>query len=314
MRNILAIGVQKDVIDRVRDRLNKQEFSVSEVQTIQEGFDFLRKNPISLILLNNELPGASYREFCILLRSQERYSAVPILLLAQKAESLDQKIEVLKSMTVNDYIAAPFIPEEIVARINVFIEVRALQEELEASNLMLKKISITDELTRLYNRRHLFERLAEELQRMSRHGYDLCVMIVDLDHFKKVNDEFGHQAGDQVLVELAQLIRTNIRSIDLAGRYGGEEFIILLPYNTLEQGMAVAERLRVKVKTHTFTPIEGHLTASFGLVAFSHKDRPSVDEAVRTADEQLYLAKKNGRNRVCHAVYRPKGVENRDNG
>lgn len=304
MRTILAIGVNKQLIDRVRRQLDPREFAIEETPSSRGGFEFLRKSAVSLILLNNVLHGESFREFCILIRSQERFSGIPVLLLAEKEETVDARIEVLKSMVVNDYIAAPFLPEEIVAKINVFMELRELQEELEARNLLLKKIAITDELTRLFNRRYLFERLAEEIARMARHQYDLACCLVDLDHFKKVNDEFGHQTGDQVLVELSRVMRASIRSIDMLGRYGGEEFLVILPYTNLEKGLVVAERLRTTVKSHRFGMVDGRVqTLSIGLVSFCAKDAVSIDDVVRSVDEQLYLAKSGGRDKVCYRKY-----------
>lgn len=304
MHTILSIGVDTELIGRVRQELSKQEFTLVELKSIRDGFEFLNINQVSLILLNNVLPGENYREFCILIRSQEKFWGMPILLIAEKAESADEKIEVLKSVIVNEYISSPVLPEEIVARINVFIELRDLQQELEAGNLLLKKLSITDDLTRLFNRRHLLERLAEELQRMKRYRYDLSCILADLDYFKKVNDRFGHLGGDALLIELADVFESNIRSIDMIGRYGGEEFLIILPHTVLERGIEVAERLRCRVRTHSFESMPGHVqTVSLGVVSFSPKDEIVIDDVIRAADEQMYLAKDGGRDRVCSRQY-----------
>jgi two-component system, cell cycle response regulator len=306
MRTILAIGLKTDLVSSIRAGISSREFIISERATIREALEFLGKNQVSLILLNNALTGEDYREFCIIIRSQDRFSGIPVLLLAEQEESADTKIQVLKSTLVNDYISAPFLPEEIVAKFNVFIELRALQEELEANNLLLQKLAITDELTKLFNRRHLLDQLTEELERMRRSRHDLSCCLADLDFFKQINDRFGHQTGDQVLVELSTVLRTSIRSIDILGRWGGEEFLFIFPYTNLEQGLVVTERLRQKVKAHRFLGLEGgSLSLSFGLVAFPGGGRFSPDDMIKAVDEQLYVAKNNGRDRICSKAIPP---------
>jgi len=168
-------------------------------------------------------------------------------------------------------------------------------EELEKSNAELQLLSITDPLTGLYNRHKLDVELANELSRASRYGGTFALLILDIDWFKKVNDEYGHLAGDSVLKECATLMFKSSRDIDMVGRWGGEEFIILCPRINVIQADALGERIRSSIEQHQFSS-KAAITISVGVAEFSHKE--SVSELIKRADDNLYYAKHNGRNRV----------------
>jgi diguanylate cyclase (GGDEF)-like protein len=160
----------------------------------------------------------------------------------------------------------------------------------------LETLSVTDQLTGLYNRRYFDEQFKREQEKINRYGSQLCLIMMDLDHFKSINDRFGHQAGDKVLVEFSQLIKQGIRNTDILSRWGGEEFILLLPETSLANAAIMAEKLRVLVKENKFSRAE-KVTASFGVAQvnkLSDNDRP----AIQNADSALYQAKRDGRNRV----------------
>jgi len=168
-------------------------------------------------------------------------------------------------------------------------------QQLEKSNAELQLLSITDPLTGLYNRHKIDAELANECSRATRYGGTFSLLILDIDWFKKVNDEYGHQAGDTVLKEYAELMLKNSRDIDMVGRWGGEEFIILCPRISISQAHALGERVRNSVEQYQFS-IEKMLTVSVGVAEFNHKE--SVLELIKRADDNLYKAKSNGRNRV----------------
>jgi diguanylate cyclase (GGDEF)-like protein len=165
----------------------------------------------------------------------------------------------------------------------------------------LKNIAIYDALTRLYNRRYLEERLGVEAQRSFLTGVPLSVVMVDIDHFKKVNDTFGHAAGDKVLHEIAALLKNSVRKDDVVARYGGEEFILILPGAPLERAAVIAERIRQSIESTTFDLDQAkiHLTISLGVSTFPSHAARTKGELVQMADEALYHAKRTGRNRVC---------------
>jgi two-component system cell cycle response regulator len=305
MKKILAIGLKKEILGGIEGSLRPLDFTVIGTGTVKEALALIKKNKFTLLLLSNKLPDLeNYREFCLLIKSQNETSNIPIILFADVKEKSNAKIEVLKTGLINDYFLLPTPIEEILARLNIFIELKLLQEELEAKNVLLKKLSITDELTRIYNRRHLMERLAEEVESMRRYRYELSCLMIDIDHFKKINDSFGHQKGDDVLKQLSALIKANIRSVDILGRYGGEEFLALLPFTGKENALAVAERLRTVVKEHNFADTDHPLqfTLSIGAATFANTDPLDVNEVIRVTDEELYRAKHMGRDRVCFAL------------
>ncbi len=169
------------------------------------------------------------------------------------------------------------------------------QKDIEEKNKALERLAQTDNLTGLFNRRKLEELLQIELDRKERFERDFCVCILDIDYFKQVNDTFGHQAGDSVLVEVAELLVSSLRKTDYVGRYGGEEFIIIFPESNLEAVTVLLEALRVKIADHGFAEVDG-LSASFGFTLSQSGD--SIETIIARADEALYRAKEGGRNRV----------------
>lgn len=181
------------------------------------------------------------------------------------------------------------------------------QERLEESTRRLELMSQTDHLTQVANRRHLFDRLSQELNRVRRLGQPLSLAIMDVDHFKRVNDTYGHLCGDQVLVQLAGQLKGSLRAYDLVGRYGGEEFCLVLPNTTLQDALALVERLRVRISETQF--VHGHLclqvTISAGVTCTAGQpDTLAADALLSQADEALYRAKTSGRNQtevgLCH--------------
>lgn len=172
---------------------------------------------------------------------------------------------------------------------------QALLEQKALTDAM-ELLSITDPLTTLNNRRHFIEALAKELHRNLRFAGGLAVVMLDVDHFKRVNDEYGHDVGDAVLVHLATLLSAGVRQNDTLARWGGEEFILLLPETDLAGAMMLAENLRRKVEGDPF-PCVGQVTASFGVAVFAERERG--DTLLKRADEALYRAKQEGRNRVA---------------
>lgn len=159
----------------------------------------------------------------------------------------------------------------------------------------IEKLSITDQLTSVFNRRKLDESLDEEVQRASRYSQELSLIMIDMDYFKDVNDTYGHQVGDDVLIVTAKLISEHVRNVDIVGRYGGEEFVVICPNIDIEQAEVVAEKLRTEIQKHNFEKV-GTKTISLGVAEFVEGDTP--DDLVKKADTALYKAKEEGRNRV----------------
>ena len=167
--------------------------------------------------------------------------------------------------------------------------------ELLEKNKRLELLSISDSLTGLYNRLRLDQVLEDELNRCKRSGKPFCLVLLDVDHFKAVNDTYGHQVGDQVLVDIAGLLTRTKRVVDVVGRWGGEEFLVICPDAEIDGGFVIAEKLRLAIAEHAF-PVVGHKTGSFGVAACNQHD--TVGSVIGRADAALYRAKGNGRNRV----------------
>lgn len=174
-------------------------------------------------------------------------------------------------------------------------------ESTRADNQRLEALATTDPLTRLLNRRALHERLAAEVQRADRYGAILTLMMIDIDHFKQVNDTHGHLIGDAVLAQLAGILQGSLRTVDIAARYGGEEFMAILPETPLDSGVVIAERVRERMEEHDFQGLHGlplQLTVSIGIAAYPSTGVHSTDDLIARADAALYRAKADGRNVV----------------
>lgn len=169
------------------------------------------------------------------------------------------------------------------------------KKDIEQKNKELEKLAITDKLTNIYNRRKLDEMLEHELNRSQRFKHTFAVVILDIDHFKKVNDTYGHQEGDKVLIQIANILKTHIRKTDIVGRFGGEEFVIICPESHQENVYNLIEKIRLYIENYTFENI-GNITASFGITMLQEND--TEEALLKRADDALYKAKNNGRNQV----------------
>jgi diguanylate cyclase (GGDEF)-like protein len=168
----------------------------------------------------------------------------------------------------------------------------------------IEKMSITDDLTQVFNRRYFHDRLDGEIERARRYDHPVSLFLMDIDHFKRINDKYGHQTGDEVLRAIGGILRSSTRSVDIVARYGGEEFVALLPETGQETARMTAEKLRAAIEHHSFFP-QGrsvfHVTASFGVSSLDmtgKKDTDVADRIVKMADDAMYQAKQEGRNRV----------------
>ncbi len=262
-----------------------------------EGFKLLVNNNVDLILCDIEMPGIDGLKFLAMLQSREDLKKKPVIMLTSHKD-INTKVRGLES-GASDYITKPFEPSEMVARLRVHMQIKILQDELRRSNQLLLELAQTDPLTRLCNRRHLYEKLEVEINRCIRGGNPIALIMADIDHFKRINDQYGHQAGDEALLRVSDLLLEELRTYDLAARYGGEEFCLVLPETDLNAAIEVAERIRHKAELMKFAaPMnEETLTISFGVATFEDKEG-TIDELIRLADDALYLAKNSGRNQV----------------
>lgn len=263
-----------------------------------EGFKVLVDNRVDLVLCDLVMPNMDGFKFMSLVKAHEELEDIPLIMLTGRGDR-EFKIKGLET-GASDYLTKPFDDGELIARTRVHLKVKALQDELKRSNELLRELSVTDPLTHLYNRRYLMDALEKEFQRVRRTGGALSLVVLDIDHFKRINDSYGHQNGDTVLAAVAETTRAELRSYDTAVRYGGEEFMVVLPETPLSYGIAVAERLRSAIGKMVFPGPLAMLTVSvsLGVAAYPAAGVDSVDRLIRMADDALYRAKGAGRNRV----------------
>lgn len=223
---------------------------------------------------------------------------LPTILLTAKTE-LSDKAEGFEA-GAQDYLTKPFAPQELVMRVKAQIRAKQEREKLRIAARGLEELSATDELTGVYNRRHLMQRLKEAFAEVERYHHPLSLMLFDIDHFKQINDTYGHSAGDDVLRALPGIIKPKVRQEDIMARYGGEEFVLLLPNTTCTAAVELADRVREMVASHTFTcgSQKLHITISIGVAGLPVDEVATPEEMLDIADKRLYVAKHLGRNRV----------------
>ncbi|HVY58210.1 MAG TPA: PleD family two-component system response regulator [Xanthobacteraceae bacterium] len=252
-----------------------------------------------LVIVSLGLENFDGLRLCSQVRSLERTRSLPILVLAdgEDVQRLTRGLEI----GINDYLTRPVDRNELLARTRTQIRKRRYTERLRDNVQLSIELAVTDPLTELYNRRYMESHLATLVEQASVRDKPLSVLVLDIDYFKSINDTYGHDGGDDVLREFAVRIRKAIRGIDLACRYGGEEFVVVMPETDLGVATIVAERLRRRIACEPF-PIERSacavpLTISIGLATLAGPDDSAAD-LIKRADQALYRAKRDGRNRV----------------
>jgi diguanylate cyclase (GGDEF)-like protein len=318
-KRILVVDDHEDNIELLRARLEARGYEVFGASDGQAALDQVEHVSPDLILLDVMMPKMDGMEVVRRLKANKNLPFIPVI-MQTALDSTENKVEGLDA-GADDYITKPINFAELEARVNSLLRIKKLQSDLAATNVLLAaanaelsakkeelseandkllRISLTDGLTDIDNRRCLEDRLHEMWQHSLRLHEPIALIMCDIDKFKSVNDNFGHQAGDSVLKEVAQLLKGEAREIDRVGRYGGEEFLLILPGTVLDAAVTFAERLREKVDRHTFTYSGGTLTRtiSCGVAAAPHPRVNDQEALLRAADDALYVAKETGRNRV----------------
>ena len=263
-----------------------------------EGFRQLLDRPADVILCDLEMPGLDGGKFLQMLTAREELVNIPVIMLTGHADQ-EAKVRLL-GQGASDYVTKPFDSAELLARVKVQLKIKTLQDSLRESNRRLQELATTDPLTGLANRRTLMSRLGQEFRRSQRNWHPLALIMIDLDKFKGINDSYGHLQGDRVLETVAGILRHHVRPYDVAARFGGEEFALLLPETTLDEAVKVGQRIRLAVADQAFSDVLAslRLTASLGVAVAPGNGISSGEELIRAADDALYRAKEAGRNRL----------------
>ena len=306
-RTEYGIGVDKGrilVIDTDRGRAERIEaflrnsHEVTVLNEPSEAVFHMSGGEFELAIVSMALEGFDPLRICSQMRTVDQTRSIPIILVAEDSDR--QQVVKALDLGVNDFIMRPIERHELAARVKTQIRRQRYTVELRESLNSTMAMAVIDELTGLYNRRYFERHLAMVLSKAQEQDRDMAVMLLDIDYFKPVNDTYGHDVGDAVLKEFATRLQRNIRGVDLACRYGGEEFVVVMPDTDARQANAVAERVRSAMADEAFAagaakPL--HITVSVGL-ALNEQDGDTPETVTKRADIALYRAKRAGRNRV----------------
>ena len=269
------------------------EYDVIDTTSGQEALCIVEEEKVDLILLDIMMPEMDGYEVCTKLKSNVNTKDIPVVFITAKTD--EESIERAYSVGGSDYVTKPFRPKELLARVNRELQLRGYQEEL-------KFLASIDPMTKLYNRRYFNEVATNIIKGKKDKIFELSLIILDIDKFKNINDTYGHTIGDEVIIFIADILRKNQRKRDVICRYGGEEFVVLLPDTSLENAVLVAEKIR-KCIAESMIRVAGeesfNVTVSIGVSNIDTLYEPNIEAALNRADQALYEAKNSGRNRVC---------------
>ena len=292
-----VILIVDDVASNIQQlaQLLKDDYRVKVANSGDRALELADSQP-DLILLDVVMPDMDGYEVCERLHGNETTKDIPVIFITGNAESEDEERGF--EMGAVDYITKPFHPAIVKARVRTHIKIR------QQYNLIQHQ-ALHDQLTGIYNRHYLLDVVEKKMARSRRHGYPLSLIMLDIDHFKSINDQHGHTVGDDVLREIADLLQTLCRTEDVAARMGGEEFVLLLDQCDVHDGQSKAELIRQQIEK--LNPAGIRVTSSFGVTEF-HIDDLKFDSFFNRADKALYQAKESGRNQVVIDFIELKGV------
>ena len=295
---ILVVDDRDTLFERINASLGEHH-NLSLTKDPQQALFDAAENEYELVIINLDLEGFDGLRLCSQLRTLERTRQTPILIIVDPDDNA-RKLRALE-MGVNDYLSRPIDKQELAVRVDTQIRRWRYTQILRNNVQQSLELAVTDPLTNLFNRRYMQNQMEVLVDNACNRGKALSVLTLDIDFFKRINDTYGHDAGDKVLVELSKRIRQNIRSVDLACRTGGEEFAIVLPETELRVAGTIAERIRRAIFSKPFKLEDSekslNITASIG-VACLEGPNDTPEKILKRADVALYKAKEEGRNRV----------------
>ncbi len=271
-----------------------ESYQIRNVDYYIHPHELLKSNKqYALYLIDFILPDISGEQVIWEVRNKNKYA----LIIGISSIDNEKIISQILTSGADDYISKPVNKDIFIARLNANLRTYSLLQELKQKNLELEEMCKLDSLTKLYNHQYTYERLEEEIHRAKRYRHNLSIIMIDIDNFKQVNDIYGHPAGDEVIINVSQALRNICRTTDILGRYGGEEFLILLPETGLDAGIKLAERLRTKVSTLTHSRANLKITISGGVATLINQ---SALDLVKEVDALLYEAKNSGKNKIVY--------------
>lgn len=298
-RRIMIVDDDSNVVEVVELCLSGDDYQTRSYSSAENLMDNIDEWKPDLLLLDINMPKLSGIDALKLIRQRHDYVSTILISGDNGTEEVVSGLDA----GADDYITKPFDPDELLARVRTQLRIKDLNDQLVDANEKLKELVDIDDLTGLFNMRSLYSRLEYEIARGKRYNRTVCVVMMDMDKFKSVNDGHDHLFGSFVLSEVGKIVKTCIRNVDIAARYGGDEFLIVLTEIDGQGANIFCERLRSRIEKYLFKngPDQMNLTASLGF-AITNSKEPDIEarQLVRVADWALYDAKRSGRNRVCH--------------
>lgn len=289
--------VQRMLIGRM---LTRAGYEVITAEDGQQALKLMQNGNISLLVTDWEMPNLDGIGLCRAVRSMKLPHYVYTIVVTAR-DAVEHVVMGLQS-GADDYLTKPVTEPELLARLNTGKRLVEMERSLRAANEENHRLSITDALTNVFNRRYLMDQLERELERSQRYERPLSMFLCDVDHFKRINDNYGHQSGDETLIKFAQALRAALRDTDWVARYGGEEFVVVLPETGIRAASYVAERCRETLAQTALQIGERTLsiTASFGVSGWEHAvpADAEIDKLIAAADAGVYASKAGGRNQV----------------
>jgi two-component system cell cycle response regulator len=280
----------------------REHYSLLHAHDGEEAWQLLqRASNVDLVVTDVQMPRVSGQELLTRIRQSDnpKIRALPVIVMTTANDNAEKHLAFLNG--ANDFLNKPVDPLELQARIRVHHRLTHTIRELEESKKALAELATTDALTQLKNRRLFYTQAEQNLADCRRNERDMSVLVLDIDHFKKVNDTYGHHTGDEVLIRVAKLLSRMVRAVDTVARFGGEEFAVLMPETNKLGAAVLGERIRSVIEKEHIV-VDGQtiaVTASLGIATLAAEQVESIDQLLSIADRRLYLAKNGGRNRIC---------------
>jgi len=292
--HILVVEDDDAIRNSIHEFLTKSDYKTFSAPSAEEAFEIIKSGAIQIVITDILLPGKDGLQ----LTSQiKRNYDIDVIVMTGYSE--DYSYEEAINKGASDLVFKPFRFEELLLRLKRVLKERRLTTERNRILNKLENLAITDGLTKLYNLRHFYHLLEIEIDRCSRYGHPLALLLLDIDKFKDYNDTYGHLEGDKVLVRIGQIIQSCLRTMDSAFRYGGEEFTVILPETRAQEANNVAHRIRAAMEFEKFFPEpEKSVTVTISIGVTEYHNKESLSEFIKRADQAMYLSKEKGRNAI----------------
>ena len=292
--SVLIVDDDSDIRDSIHEFIGMAGYKSFETSSAEEALEILKTNTIHVVITDIRLPGMNGLELTDLIKN--RYDTDVIVITGYIG---DYSYEEAINKGASDFVSKPIRFEELLLRMRRVLRERNITNERALILARLQDLAITDGLTKLYNSRYFYKQLDSEVDRSKRYNHPLSLLFMDIDHFKHYNDNYGHLEGDKVLAGVGKVIKSCLRKMDTAYRYGGEEFTVILPETSRGEVMTVAKRIKDAMDNENFSPQSGKsvsITISIGATEYCRDER--ISEFVQRADKAMYLSKQRGRNQI----------------